>query len=137
MRVNHQWDLEYKELDDNFRSYRIESQQAQAENKSKIARLKHEMEKITARLQALEADYKQCQREKKEMKTRMVAIGEQLRSGHGLGNRRADVPHEMVSHKNMKVLEEKCQLLEQQVKAVHVCVCRHHCHYCVCVCAYI
>ena len=109
MQVNHQWDLEYREQSSNFRTYKIDSQQEQAEKQSLIVTLKDKTEKITERMRTLETDYKHCYRERNELKTRMATMEAKLR--------RADVagPQAVVSHKKIRELEEECQLLGQQV----------------------
>ena len=125
MKVNHQWDLEFRDLETNFQQYRTDSQQAQAESKLAIAELKEDKERILK-------DFNCVNQENLELKTRLAAAEQELRYtvGGGAGgnvsrsvvggaNSVGDVPYAMVSHSKVKELEEECVVLRQQVRLLH------------------
>lgn len=129
MKVNHQWDLEFRELNEDFQRYRLDSQRAQADSKATITRLRDEREKTLEKYRALEEEYRRCNLENKELKSHVACLEQDLRAGsvgNGGGMARGSVggsalgegsgvPYAMVSYKKVKELEEECQLLRQQV----------------------
>ena len=53
MHVNSQWDLEYKELNEAFRRYRIDSKQTEGEHQSEITHLREAKEAMSAEIREL------------------------------------------------------------------------------------
>ena len=131
MHVNHQWDLEYQDLEEKYRKYRIDSERKQAESQSMVIRFQNEKEKISERMKVQEIDYMHCQRDRSDMRLRIISMEKQLNSRFAGSN----VGGAMVSSKRVRELEEECQLLAQQVRhetiyyVLPTTIITHH-HYC-------
>ena len=112
MHINNQWDLEYKDLEEAFRRYRIDSQRAQGENQSIIEKVKEAKEHMTEEIRELQVVISRKDRDITELRGKVRALEEQV----GGGRYRYGQP--MVSHERLKELEEESQMLRQQV-SVH------------------
>ena len=130
LRVNHQWDLEYKEQEEAFRRYRIDSQQAQHENQTYIAKLKEEKDYQSHEIASLQRDLRRAggsgdsQIEVTSLK-REVSQYEKIIGT--LKQRNRDLEEQMYTGagrhgdgRKVKQLEEEILLLKQQVRNLTV-----------------
>jgi len=123
MKVNHQWDLEFRDLETNFQQYRRDSQQAQAESKLLIAELKEDKQKILKDLSRSEWEIQEIKSRlaASEQDTKMAVAGNGGvvgRSVVGGATTVGEVPYPMVSHSKVKELEDECVMLRQQVRNI-------------------
>ena len=109
MHVNNQWDLEYKELEAAFSRYRIDSQQAQAENQTVIEKVKEAKESMAEEIRKLQAVISRRDKDVTELRGKVRSLEEQL------GGSRFRYGQPMVSHERIKELEEESHILRQQV----------------------
>ena len=106
MHINSQWDLEYKEQEEAFRRYRLDSQHAQSESQTFIAKLKEEKEQLYEEAKTLKFELDRSHRQLRTMSDRIKALEQSGDGGGGLRN---------VSVQRLKELEEDSALLRQQV----------------------
>ena len=109
MHVNNQWDLEFKDLEETFRKYRIDSQQAQGENHSLISTLKDEKEHLKEKNLELQIDIRRRDQEIAGLKAKVKSLEEEIRKIGG------GIHQPIVSQRRLKELEEESQMLRQQV----------------------
>ncbi len=116
MHVNNQWDLEYKDLEEAFRRYRVDSQHAQGENQTLIEKLKETKERIAEEIRELQVVISRKDKDITELRGKLRALEEQF----GGSMHRYGKP--MVSHERLKELEEESHILRQQVRLL----CMYH-----------
>ena len=130
LRVNHQWDLEYKEQEEAFRRYRIDSQQAQHENQTYIAKLKEEKDYQSHEIASLQRDLRRAggsgdsQIEvtslKREVSQYEKIIGTLKQRNHDLEEQMYTGAGRHGDGRKVKQLEEEILLLKQQVSNLTV-----------------
>ncbi len=128
MKVNHQWDGEFRDLSKDFQQYRADSQRALSDSKITIAKLKEEKARIIEKCQVLEERARAAEMENKNLRSRLAAweekqSGDVVRVPRSVGGgvvslegERSGVPYPMVSFSKVKELEEECEMLRHQVK---------------------
>lgn len=110
MHVNSQWDLEYKDLNEAFRRYRIDSKQAEGEHQSEITRLREVKEVMAAEIRELKSCVNHRDREIVDLRTKIRALEDEVRASR-LGR-------PVVSQERVRELEEESHMLRQQVSRV-------------------
>lgn len=105
MHVNNQWDLEYKEVEEAFRRYRIDSKQGQSEL---TARLKESKDGMSAEIRELQGAISRRDKEVIDLKMKVRLLEDEVR-GSRFGK-------PVVSRERVKELEEESHMLRQQVR---------------------
>lgn len=97
MRINSEWDKEYREQEEAFRRYQFDAQQAQSENHTIIARLKEKIASLEEERDRIQDELLKYQRELHTLRERL-AVSESMKVTTG------GMP-----------MEEELSLLRQQV----------------------
>ena len=109
MHVNSQWDLEYKDLEETFRRYRVDAQRGQGESHSAIAKLKETKDGLSQEIGELQLVISRKDKELSDLRSKVRGLQEELRQGAGRGRMGG------AAQDRLKGLEEENSFLRQQV----------------------
>lgn len=109
MHVNSQWDLEFKDLDEAFRVYRIDSKQAQGKSQAAIAKHQETNATLSEEIRKLQSVLCRRDTEMTDLRAKIRALDDELRLSRS--------GKAMVNQERVRELEEESHMLRQQIKA--------------------